>query len=1125
MKSVYRFVFLFFLPFYTIGPYSGSSREDHFLIEELRATTAGFKGMNWADLNDNYSDTLVIPSGLSSSDNYTTVQQKSAIILAAFLQRGANTVRLPINPYTVSSNWWNAYTGAMDQALSMGMKVILGCWEGLPKIGRVDSLPAFWQMWKTVTTKYANSNNIYFEVFNEPFGYSDTALMKLYADWLANYPSIPQGRVLLDGTGYAQNVNIIGADSRFSNCLLSYHMYNWFSKTDSTSADWEQAIYSLDYPERTILTEFGASMTNGTNYLGKPGTSFDITYLQGLTSALRHEQVGSVYWPGLRINDPFSLLTLNGSALTTNNNSGLQRVQFGWGNINLTPPSGTFNTAGYQKMICRNSWLAADVSGGSLSNGAPVIQWPYWGGNNQQWQLSTTGNNYFTVSNRNSGQLLDVNNGSTTAGTSIVQNATNGNTSQQWQVIDIGFGYYQVLNRNSEQSLDVDGAAVSNGASIIQWYWNANRNQQWQISEVNPASSLLPLPQSLQWRTDQFDLDKCRAIVLQDNSIKKEAIRLQQLLAAGGKKVNIVQSGTSKRNCIELKREATTAEEGYRLEIRQDAITLAASTAHGIFNGLQTLAQLMDRNRFVQGCTIVDAPEFKWRGYMVDVGRNYQSINLLKQQIDRMARYKLNVFHFHLTEDVAWRLQIQQYPQLTAAGNMLRNKGKYYSIEQMQELIQYCKDRYITLVPEIDMPGHSKAFTRAMGVDMQSEKGVRIVKDIIREVCTTYDVPYLHIGADEVKITNEQFLPEITQLIRQHKKEVIGWAPGGNYDDRTIHQLWKPEENKPNIRSIDSRFLYISDYDPMNSVVTIFNRQLGDKPHGDSNLLGAEFCLWSDRRVRQESDLINMNPVYPAMLAFAERSWRGGGYPGVTFSIGPDSSERAKAFAEFENRLTAHKRKYFTQLPFNYVKQMNFKWHLFGPFDNHGDLEATWWPESKAVSLHDSTPAVTATGGTIWLRHTHGPPVKAWLPDPKENTTWYAYTRFWSNADSTILMWIDFKDLSKSGADATPPKGEWDYMKSQLWINGTLIDPPQWAFPGRPSGRLEEPLVDEGFYYRPPRPVKLKKGWNIILAKLPMGKFDPDLDWQVPPKWMFTVIPVHRESGINWYENNVRFEP
>ncbi len=132
----------------------------------------------------------------------------------------------------------------------------------------------------------------------------------------------------------------------------------------------------------------------------------------------------------------------------------------------------------------------------------------------------------------------------------------------------------------------------------------------------------------------------------------------------------------------------------------------------------------------VPACHILDQPVFAWRGFMNDVGRNFQSMRSLKAQIDVMSRYKLNIFHFHFTEDIAWRLSSKQYPQLTAPGNMLRNKGMYFAEEEMKELIRYCEDRYITLVPESDMPGHSAAFTRAMGFDMQSNSGLTVVKNI-----------------------------------------------------------------------------------------------------------------------------------------------------------------------------------------------------------------------------------------------------------------------------------------------------------------------------------------------------------------------------------------------------------
>jgi hypothetical protein len=187
-------------------------------------------------------------------------------------------------------------------------------------------------MWQSVTTKYGASANVWFEPFNEPFGYSAADLKTLYAQWLGRFPVIPAGRILLDGTGYATGVNTIGADSRFDSCLLSFHMYTWFEKNNVTVGDWEQTISTLNYPGRTILTEFGVPMTNGKDYLAPPGSDVEVAYLQGLTNALRSAKVGSIYWPGLRIGDSYSMLSLSGSTLTTNSTSGLARLQFAWGN-------------------------------------------------------------------------------------------------------------------------------------------------------------------------------------------------------------------------------------------------------------------------------------------------------------------------------------------------------------------------------------------------------------------------------------------------------------------------------------------------------------------------------------------------------------------------------------------------------------------------------------------------------------------------------------------------------------------------------------------------------------------------------------------------------------------------
>ena len=547
-------------------------------------------------------------------------------------------------------------------------------------------------------------------------------------------------------------------------------------------------------------------------------------------------------------------------------------------------------------------------------------------------------------------------------------------------------------------------------------------------------------------------------------------------------------------------------EQAYRLSVTNDSVVLAANTPQGIYYGLQTLFQLMPRSGSIAGCEITDWPAFAWRGYMIDVGRNFMSMELLKQQIDIMSRYKFNIFHFHFTEDIAWRLESKRYPQLTIAQYMLRNKGYYYSEADMHSLINYCKERYITLVPEIDMPGHSAAFTRAMGFNMQSDSGMAAVKNIIEEFIDTYDLPYFHIGADEVKITNKNFVPEITALLERRGKKVIGWQPGGNFTDHTIRQLWMDDsahltEGK-NIQYIDSRHLYINHMDPLEAVVTIVNRKIADKEHGDANALGATLCMWHDRIAAKETDILLMNPVYPAMLAFAERTWRGGGYARWTATIGAPGSEKANEFAEFEERLLGQRQLYFSNYSFPYAKQSTQIWKLFGPFANNGSLGHRFAPEDTAFDLEKTAPALQAVGGTIVLRHWWYPLIEGVIRDPEDSTTWYASTRFWSDRPLVKNFWIGFNNFSRSPATDSPPEEEWDHKKSSVWVNGKLIAPPQWKRAGK-KGHAEIPLIDEGYEYRPPAKIQLKKGWNIVLIKAPVGSFKGK-DWQNPVKWMFT---------------------
>jgi len=222
-------------------------------------------------------------------------------------------------------------------------------------------------------------------------------------------------------------------------------------------------------------------MTTGKNYVGSQSDN-EVAYLVGSTNVFRTDGVASVYWPGLRDGDTYSIQTRGGSGnnitLTTTNLSGVHRIRYGWGE-----DVGPYNPSAYYKITNRNSGKVLDINGSSTADGASAIQWTWSGGNNQQWQIIESGGGYYRLINRNSGKVADVTGASKTNGAAIIQYTWGGGSNQLWQIIDNGSGYYRIINKNSGEALDVNGGSTTNGASIIQWPWNGGNNQQWQITQ------------------------------------------------------------------------------------------------------------------------------------------------------------------------------------------------------------------------------------------------------------------------------------------------------------------------------------------------------------------------------------------------------------------------------------------------------------------------------------------------------------------------------------------------------------------------------------------------------------------------------------------------------------------
>ena len=559
-------------------------------------------------------------------------------------------------------------------------------------------------------------------------------------------------------------------------------------------------------------------------------------------------------------------------------------------------------------------------------------------------------------------------------------------------------------------------------------------------------------------------------------------------------------------------------EEAYHLTVTGKRIILEATTPKGMYWGKQTLEQLKytkNKKTYLPQCEITDWPAFRIRGFMHDVGRSFIPVEELKREISLLSRYKINVFHWHLTENQAWRLECKKYPQLNAPENMEREKGKYYTLEEARQLVEFCKQHQVLLIPEIDMPGHSAAFERTFKTDMQSEKGTQILKDIIDEVCATFDVPYLHIGTDEVQFTNPDFVPMMAKYIRDKGKKVISYNPGWNYKPGEIDmtQLWSYRgKAQKGIPAIDCRYHYANHFDTYADLVAMFNSRIYNQPEGSDDLAGSIVAFWNDRYIDNTPQLLAENNFYPYMLTLAERAWRGGGncyFDGKGTLLWEDEPEQLAAFKEFEDRLLWQKNTWLKEVPFPYVRQTQSEWQITDAFPNGGDLNKVFPPEEKEDSVYQYEGKTYKTrkiiGNGIYLRHVWGTLVPGFYANPQENHTAYATRWIYSPKERKTKLALEFQNYSRSESDLAPRQGTWDYKCSRAWLNGKEIMPPVWENTNTERSN-EITLKNENYMSRPAIDITLKKGWNKLMLKLPVGKFSSKETRLV--KWMFTVALV-----------------
>jgi hexosaminidase len=371
-------------------------------------------------------------------------------------------------------------------------------------------------------------------------------------------------------------------------------------------------------------------------------------------------------------------------------------------------------------------------------------------------------------------------------------------------------------------------------------------------------------------------------------------------------------------------------EEAYTLAVTATGVKLTGATPAGLFHGVQTLRQILPpilehdaarpRPISIPQVEIADHPRFAWRGAMLDVARHFFGLEDVKRYVDLMALHKLNRLHLHLSDDQGWRIEIKSWPNLTALGGRSEvggTVGGFYTQEQYQDLVAYARDRFVDIVPEIDMPGHTNAalasypelncdgVAPAPYTDIKvgfsvlciaNEATSRFLNDVVRELAALTPGPFLHIGGDEVEKLKAPeyaaFINGVQALVERNGKRMIGWdeVAAADLSKTSVVQHWRPKKDLsavaakgvPIIMSPANRAYLDMQYDPGTWLGLFWAGRIEVRDAYDwdpaafmpgvseASVLGVEAPLWTET-------LANINEVesmaFPRLAAIAEVGW------------------------------------------------------------------------------------------------------------------------------------------------------------------------------------------------------------------------------------------------------------
>jgi hexosaminidase len=451
-------------------------------------------------------------------------------------------------------------------------------------------------------------------------------------------------------------------------------------------------------------------------------------------------------------------------------------------------------------------------------------------------------------------------------------------------------------------------------------------------AQTSPPPNLMPQPGSLRPAAGVLPIDASFSVAFTGHTEprldraaerfltqlhRQTALPLSRPTHDAAKATLLVHTGHASKEVQEL-----GEDESYTLEVTSSGARLSAANPLGVLRGLQTFLQLVTITPdgfAAPAVTINDQPRFAWRGLMIDVSRHFIPAEVLKRNLDGMEAVKLNVFHWHLSENQGFRIESKKFPKLQQQGS----DGLYYTQDQVREIINYARDRGIRVVPEFDLPGHSTAWfvgypelasgsgpysiERKWGVfdpamDPASEQVYRFLDDFIGEMSKLFADQYFHIGGDEVngkewdaspKIqefkrshnlkSNQElqayFSQRVQKIVTKHGKSVVGWdevfVPGVPKD--IVIQSWRGQESlaaaaQQGYRGILSNGYYLDlgwsaarhyAVDPMSGAAATLSEDQ------KKLILGGESCVWTEYMDPENID----SRIWPRNAAIAERLW------------------------------------------------------------------------------------------------------------------------------------------------------------------------------------------------------------------------------------------------------------